>query len=205
MNLRSPGAAKAIGSGGLLLIAGLGWGAVVGPSTGTLSDLREEVASTSAQNRVLEARLGGLQRQALDLSATRRTARALAVRFPPTADQPGMFLQVTTAASKAGIRPGEVTALTPTAPTFGTQEAAASGATGAEDLARQTVTVGVEGSYLATQKLLGNLEEMPRAYLISSVNIASGTERSFTTTVTGEMFVLVPAVEADPTQKATTP
>lgn len=198
MNLRTPAATKVLGALGLLLIAGLGWMLALGPETAALAEVRVQTEDARAQNLLLEQQLAGLQKQAEELDSTRATARALAERFPPTADQPGLFRAVTEAATDAGIRPKDVTALTPTPPTVGSVDPATGvqlASTGAgADLARQVVTVSVEGDYAATEELMENLENMPRAYLVNSVTLATGTSGgTFTTTITGDMFVMPPA------------
>ncbi len=197
MNLRTPGAAKILGSLSLLLIAGIGWLFVLGPATDALGAVQEQVVNADAQNELLAQQLVILQKQASDLGSTRATADALAAKFPPTADQPGLFQQVTGAAADAGIGPQDVTALTPTPPTIGVADPATGVqpvGEGSSDLARQTVTVSVVGDYAATQDLVENLEEIPRAFLINSVSLSTGeATSSFTTTITGDMFVMPPA------------
>jgi len=199
MNLRTPAATKLVGAGSLVLIAAVGWLGVLGPSSAGLAAARDDIASTEEQNQVLATQLVTLQHQAVHLTGSRKAARALSTRFPPTADQPGLFAQVTGAASEAGILPRNVTALTPTPPTVGSGEVTEPVRTPtATDnaLARQTVTVSVSGSYGATQQLLRNLEGIPRAFLVTAVTIGAGTgPRSYVTTVTGDMFVMPPAVD----------
>lgn len=211
MDLGTPTAAKVVGSLAIVLVAGLGWLVAVGPETDTLAEAREQVSTTRDQNAVLTAQLAVLEQQRESLSTTRREARRLAQLFPPTADQPGLFEAVTAAAVDAGIGPQGVTTLTPTPPLLG----AADGGAGtpaadpaadpeadpaekpaapapAGQLARQTVTVAVVGTYEETERLLENLEHMPRAYLISAIALAGAESGEFTTTITGDMFVMPP-------------
>ena len=197
MNLQSTAATKLVGGASLLLVSAVGWLGLLGPSTSTLADMQEQTAAASAQNQVLQTQLLLLQEQAVSLAATRRTAGALSARFPPTADQPGLFTAVTTAASDAGILPRNVKAVTPSPPTVastgtsGDGEEAPSG--GSDGLARQTLTVTVEATYDATRQLLARLEQMPRAFLVASVAVAAGTSpTTYTSTVTGDMFVMPP-------------
>lgn len=198
MNFRSVAATKTIGGASLVLVTAVGWLALIGPSTSTLAEKQEQTESASSQNQVLQVQLVKLQDQAVGLAATRRTAAALSTRFPPTADQPGLFTQVTTAASDAGILPKDVTALTPGPPTVASSaetpgEAADTPTGGSDGVARQTVTVSVQAPYDATQDLLARLEQLPRAFLVSSVAVAAGTSSTtYTTTVTGDMFVMPP-------------
>jgi Tfp pilus assembly protein PilO len=201
MNLRSAAATKGLGAAGLVLVAGAGWFLAVGPETDRLSEVEAQVTSAREQNDLLGIQLAALKAQAADLDDTRDRAEALALRFPATADQPGLFREVTRAAADAGIGARDVTALTPTPPTVGE-----AGATGAQlapdaseaDLARQSVSVAVEGSYRETRRLLDNLEQMPRAYLITSITLSAGSEPStFTTSIDGDMFVMPPVEDPE--------
>lgn len=190
MRLGSPTGTKVAGSLALLVVAGLGWVLVVGPQTTQLAEVREQVTTVQDQNMALASQLAALRRQQEELATTRRTARHLAAKFPATADQPGLFREVTLAAELAGIGADGVTTLAPTPPQVGaTEDAAAS----APQLARQTVTVTVTGTYDETQQLLERLEQMPRAYLVTAVTLAvDSSSGSFVTTVTGDMFVMPP-------------
>jgi Tfp pilus assembly protein PilO len=211
MDLSTPAATKVAGVVGLLAVAALGWNFAVSPETGRLNDARAEVTSIQDQNALLTTQLAGLQKQQAELGTTRRLAHQLARRFPATADQPGLFEMVTAAAIDSGIGAKGVTTLTPTPPIVasadGTTPGSAtatpaapttSGAAGTSagtpapgQLAQQTVTVAVTGSYDQTQQLLVNLEHMKRAYLIDSVSLA-GDAGVYTTTITGQMFVMPP-------------
>lgn len=201
MDLGTPTATKIVGGVSLLAVAALGWTLVVGPETSALSDRRDTVEATRSQNLQLATELTALERQRDALGATRRIAAALAEKFPPTADQPGLFEAVTAAAVDAGIGADGVTTLSPTPPMIGTTADAADPAVPAADtgglLARQTVTVSITGTYDETQRLLENLEQMPRAYLVRTVSLSGDPETgTYTTTVDGDMFVMPPV--ADP-------
>ena len=200
MKLNTPTGTKVAGGLVLLLLAGLGWMFVVGPETDKLAAARQAITDARDQNDVLRLQLVTLKKQAEQLDATRETAQALASKFPPTADQPGLFKAVTAAAVDAGIGAQGVTTLAPTPPTIGgvdpTTGVQLATPTGAQ-LARQTVSVSVEGTYDQTQRLLQNLEQIPRAYLVSSVTLGGGaSEGAYTTTIVGDMFVMPPV--ADP-------
>jgi hypothetical protein len=209
MNLRTPGAAKIIGSLTLLLIVAVGWLVVVAPETDELGAVRQQIVDAGDQNRLLAQQLFDLRLQAKDLDSTRATADALAAKFPPTADQPGVFEQVTTAALAAGIGSNDITALTPTPPAIGAVDPLTGiqpAGEGDENLARQVVTLSVEADYTATQDLLANLEDIPRAFLINSVSLTAGElATNFTTTITGDMFVMPPAPDPDDAPVATSP
>ena len=201
MKLQTPGATKLAGALLLVIVAALGWLLVLGPKTSTLSAVHAAEVEAQEHNESLALQLLTLQRQARDIDQTRAAARSLAAMFPPTADQPGLFRAVTEAASRAGIGSRDVTAVTPTPPMIGTTDPSGGVQlqTPSSTLARQTVTVTVQGTYAQTERLLSNIEAMSRAYLVTALTLASGSEgaAAFTTTVTGEMFVMAPAVNPD--------
>jgi Tfp pilus assembly protein PilO len=207
MDLNTPTASKVLGGLSLVAVAGLSWVLVLGPETSTLADRRSMIDSAREQNQVLTQQLGQLEKQRTELAKTRRIARALSAKFPPTADQPGLFEEVTAAAVDAGIGPKGVTTLAPTPPVIG---GAAGGVTadppvaGSGQLASQTVSVSVTGTYDQTQQLLENLEQMPRAFLMTSVGLSGSGEDAtgaFTTTIAGEMFVMPPVADPGKTIK----
>lgn len=211
MELGTPKASKVVGALGLLAVAGLGWTFVLGPETSSLADARAEVDAARQQNSVLLQQLSQLKAQEQELQQTRRVARDLQEKFPPTADQPGLFQQVTQAAVDAGIGANGVTTLAPSPPVIGSATggvSAAQPAAGSGALASQDVSVSVTGSYDQTEQLLHNLERMKRAYLVTSVSLSGGGEAttgvvgdstagSFTTTIAGRMFVMPPIPDPD--------
>jgi Tfp pilus assembly protein PilO len=206
MDLNTPTASKVVGGLSLLAVCGLSWVLVLGPETSALADTRAQIESARQQNQALTVQLSQLEEQRGELQETRRTARDLSAKFPPTADQPGLFKEVTAAAIDAGIGAKGVTTLAPTPPVIGSAAGgvtAAAPAPGSGQLASQTVSVSVTGTYDQTEQLLENLEHMPRAFLITSVALAGAGEGStgaFTTTISGEMFVMPPV--ADPGKTA---
>lgn len=204
MKLGTPAGTKLVGALSLLVVSGLGWTFVVGPETAALSEVRTQVENTRDQNDVLALQLISLEKQRKNLGKTRATAIALAEKFPTTADQPGLFETVTAAAEEAGIGADGVTTLAPTPPAIegvdpaapvaadpAATDPAATAATGT--LARQTVSVSVTGTYDETQRLLENLEQLTRAFLITTVTLGGGEESgAYVTTITGDMFVMPP-------------
>lgn len=200
MNVKSLGATKLLGIVGLILLVALGWQFVVGPKTAALADVRSAITETQDKNGVLAVQLVTLKKQAADINDIRATADALSAKFPSTADQPRLFREVTEAAAAAGIGPKGVTSLSPTPPTVGGGDPAQGVAveTLGGGIARQSVAVAVKGTYAETQRLMANLEQIPRAFLITSVSLTGGqSAEEFTTTITGDMFLMPPVVDPD--------
>jgi hypothetical protein len=201
MKLRSPGGTKAVGALALMVVAALGWLLVVGPQASALTEVRTQTADALAQTEGLRQQLAVLKTKREQLPHFRRASAALTDRFPATADQPGLFAAVSGAVSDAGIPAENLTALSPTPPVIGSGDETAGLALsneGAEGtLATQTVTVSVDSTYDQTRKLLGNLEQMPRAYLVTSLTVTAVEDAGFSTTITGDMFVMPVAEDPD--------
>jgi hypothetical protein len=202
MKLRSPAGTKILGALALLLVAALGWLLVVGPETTALAEVRTQIAEAETQNDALRQQLTVLKEQQEQLPQTRAASDALTARIPATADQPGLFAAVAEAVADAGIPAEDLTALTPTPPVIGTGDETAGVQLPTEgapaNVATQTVTVSVEATYAETQQLLDNLEQMPRAYLVTSLTVAAAEgSGQFSTTIAGNMFVMPLAEELD--------
>ncbi len=203
MNLKTPAATITLGLSVLVLTAGLGWLLLVGPATGALGDVRAKADQAAVLNTTMTDQLRRLEQQRDGLGAIRAQADELAVMFPPTADQPGFFETVTTAATRAGIGPKAITTLSPTAPvalTTGTPATAEDRATALAQaqLAVQTVTITVEASYAQAHDLLHNLERMDRSFLTASVAVnGDPTAGQLVVSITGSTFVAPPLPQPD--------
>jgi Tfp pilus assembly protein PilO len=202
MNWQSVGTTKIFGALGLVLVAAAGWLVVLQPQTTKLSGIRTQIDTTRSQNDTSRVQLLKLEDQAKKLAGTRATARTLAARFPATADEPGLFHAVTGAALQAGIPARKVTDLTPEAPVPGGSGGAQlprtqpSGSAAKGELASQTIAITVEGNYDQLQRLMENLEDIPRSYLISSLVLGAGaTSGAFTAAITGLMYMMPAAVD----------
>jgi Tfp pilus assembly protein PilO len=195
MGRRPTTTTKILGAAALLAITGAGWVLVLSPQSSELADVRNQIETTREENATLEQEVAKLEVQRRQLPATRATARALAALFPPTAAQPTLFRAVTAAATTAGIPANDVTELSAAAPVPGSaggaDKAQLPGEATDTDLAGQTVTITVQGDYDEIQRLTENLEDLSRAYLVSSLTLGTGAQPgAYTATVTGQMFVM---------------
>ena len=206
MDLGTPTATKVVGAIALLVVAALGWTVVGRPARpARWRGPRGGRQPSRTRTRVLAAAARRARAAAATSSpATRRTAAQLAEKFPPTADQPGLFEAVTAAAVDAGIGADGVTTLAPTPPMIGTA------AGGAAPEPPTPPTTGPRHArpadrhrhrsparYDETQRLLENLEHMsPRLPGRPRCRLTGDPETgTYTTTVTGDMFVMPPVVD----------
>ena len=195
MNVSKAVTTKIIGGVALLSLLALGWVFVLSPRTSAVAEVHRQTAEVRDQNDALRQQIRVLRAQEAGLGEVRASATALAAKFPPTADQPGLFRQVTAAAVEAGIPATKVTALTPQAPVAGRPGQVTGvqlpGESTTSDLAVQKVSMSVEGRPDQLELLMRNLEQMARAYLVTSLTLAQGAEPGvYSATIAGDMFVM---------------
>ncbi len=203
MNLRTAPATIALGVVGLLVLSALSWMLLLGPTLGELGDAKEKHTAVEDRNLVMAAQLNSLRSLAADVPLLQRTAKDLMATMPPTADQPGFFREITAAAEGAGLRAAALTSVAPGVPVLPAAPAApapdpdaAEGAPVAQaepapQVAVQSVSVSVNGTYDQLRKLLANIETMDRALLLQNVNL-TGEDGELTMTLTGSTFVAPP-------------
>ncbi len=209
MNLQSVPVTRLIGVVSLVVVLLAGWFLLIGPTVGELGAVDQRMTDAQDRNSRMSLQLTQLRAQAEDLPKTRAEADRLAEVFPPTADQPGFFAQVTEAAFDAGIRADDITDVslgTPIVPKPEGEEPPPSGTNPADSLpvtpadpteiALQLVTVTVSGDYRDLTAMLANLESMQRTLYVTGVELAAGTgteeagtASAMSLTVTGVTFV----------------
>jgi Tfp pilus assembly protein PilO len=212
MNLKSAPATILLGSAGLLLLAALGWVALLGPALGDLGATDASRIEAQDRNQAMRLELARLRQQAESLPETDAMADRLDDVFPPTADQPGFFAQVSAVTENAGIPAGDVAVLSPGVPEVPVAPGAppadaapAEGTAAPEDapvavsagtVAEQVVTVEVRGSYEELTRVLEGVEEMERGFLVTTANFAASEDGVLTLTLVGRTFVAPPLAPA---------
>jgi Tfp pilus assembly protein PilO len=153
---------------GLLLVFFL-----VLPKMNEVTQAREELEDARAQQDTLSAQLNAL-RQARDEAPENEAAiREVEGKIPPTADLPGAILFLRNAAAVSGVT---VLSLTPATPV-----AAAAGS-----FSSISVSASGQGSYFALVKYLHEIETLPRAATVQSIDLTpiEGSALSFAATIT---------------------
>lgn len=198
MNIRTASATIALGAGGLLLLAAISWIFVLSPKLGSVSEVSEQRLSLEDGNLAMAGQLSTLRALLEDVPTLSKDAAALAAVIPPTADQPGFFRAITDAARDAGIPASALTTVSPGVPVLPVapppvveEDAPAAEPAPASQLAVQTVSINVNGTYKQLSRFLGNLEEMERALLLQNIGLSS-SESDLALTITGSTFVAPP-------------
>jgi Tfp pilus assembly protein PilO len=166
------------------------------PKMGQVTEAQQELEDTRAQQQTLSAQLNAL-RQARDEAPVNEAAiREVDGKVPPTADLPGVILFLRNAAAVSGV---QVLSLTPSTPT--TAEAGG--------FSSISVSATGDGSYFALVKYLHEIETLPRAATVQSVDLSptEGSTISFAATITLYTSDVSsgPGSEPGPTEQGTTP
>lgn len=211
--LRSMTSLRKAGLIGAAVLVGLlvaSWMFVLSPRNAAVAAANEKVDAASAANDALRGTIETRRAMQAQLPELRKVEKALAGRFPPTAEQAKMFKMVTAAAGQAGLAPSAISNLTVSPPASASGAGASAQLPGVAapvgEIASQPVSMDVAGTEDQIRRLVANLEQLPRAFQVTTVSVnntaaTAETPASTTATVTGEMFVM-PKL-ADPTVKTT--
>jgi len=153
---------------GLLLILFL-----VLPKMNEVTQAREELEDTRAQQQTLSAQLNALEQARDEAPQNEAAIREVEGKVPPTADLPGAIRFLRSAATVSGVT---VLSLTPAPPT-----AAVTGS-----FSSLAVSASGQGSYFALVKYLHEIETLPRAATVESIDLSptEGSALSFAATIT---------------------
>jgi Tfp pilus assembly protein PilO len=139
---------------GLLLVFFL-----VLPKMNEVTQAREELRDAQAQQATLSVQLNAL-RQARDEAPQNEAAiREVEGKIPPTADLPGAILFLRNAAAVSGVT---VLSLTPSPPATAV----------AGSFSNIVISASGQGSYFALVKYLHEMETLPRAATVESIDLS---------------------------------
>jgi Tfp pilus assembly protein PilO len=144
------------------------------PKMGQVSEAQQELQDTQAQQEVLQSQLSALEQAREQAPENEAVIRQVNGMVPPTADLSGMILLLRNSATVAGV---QVLSLTPAPPILSETN----------DFSSISVSASGEGSYFAVVKYLNEIETLPRAATVQSVNLSptEGTSTlSFAATIT---------------------
>jgi Tfp pilus assembly protein PilO len=184
-----------VGMVAIVVMALVSWFFLVSPRMAQAAATGDQQVQVEAFNAKTQAQIAKLTTMKKGLVQERLVASALATKFPPTADQPTLYREIGLAAEKAGIKENNVTSLGPAAPVLGGVSAGAklpgagAAAKGTDNLATMEVSFNATGTFTQMVDMLTNLEDLPRSFLITQVNLSSTDPAKVTIAVQGNMFV----------------
>jgi Tfp pilus assembly protein PilO len=166
------------------------------PKMAEVTKAQGELKDAKAEQQTLSVQLNALKQARDEAPANEATIREIEGEVPPTADLPGVILFLRNAAAVSGV---QVLSLTPGAP-------APAPAGGFSSIA---VSASGEGSYFSLVKYLHEMETLPRAATVESIDLTptEGTVLGFTATITLYTSDVSsgPGSEPGPTEQGTIP
>jgi Tfp pilus assembly protein PilO len=149
------------GAAGAVVLILLWYFMLFSPTSGDLSDTRDQVSELDSQNQALEntiRQLEALSRNSVEQQAQLRTLRAA---IPATPDLGEFILQANEIASAAGI---DWLSIAPTPP-------AAGGGSGPN--ATIALTIQIQGQFASVLDYLNRLEDLERLVVVDGINVAT--------------------------------
>jgi Tfp pilus assembly protein PilO len=176
---------------GLLLVLFL-----VLPKMAEVTTAEEELQDAKAVQQSLSVQLNALEQARDEAPQNEATIREIEGKVPPTANLPGLILFLRNAATVSGV---QVMSLTPAVPVPEPSGAFSS----------ISVSASGQGSYFALVKYLHEMETLPRAATVESIDLSpiEGTVLSFAATITLYTSDVSsgPGSEPGPTEQGTIP
>jgi Tfp pilus assembly protein PilO len=164
-----------------VIVAGVGAGVLalllifflVLPKMTQVTEAQQELEDTRAQQQTLSAQLNALEQAREEAPENEAAIREVDAMVPPTADLPGVILLLRNAAVVSGVQVLSLTPATPVTADTGEFSSIAVSATG-------------EGSYFALVRYLHEIETLPRAATVESIDLnpTEGGILSFAATIT---------------------
>ena len=194
-------AARGLGIVILTLMVAAVYLLVLSPRLSQAAAIRDETVQAKMANTGARDRLAVLKESSAAIDAKVPLANRLIGLFPPDADQEQMFRQIKDAAVAAGITDFDLAAVTPSVPVFGVVNSSGGTVPAASAAAGTPVTVGTTPNAIASQSLhitgnaspgeflalVSNLQNLDRAFLITSVKYSPG---SASVNIDGLLFML---------------
>ena len=166
------------------------------PKMGEVTKAQTELKDAKAEQQTLSAQLNALRQARDEAPQNEATIREIEGKVPPTADLPGVILFLRNAAAVSGV---QVLSLTPAVPL-----PAPSG-----DFSIISVSASGQGSYFALVKYLHEMETLPRAATVKSIDLnpVEGSILTFAATITLYTSDVSsgPGSEPGPTEQGTIP
>ena len=159
----------------MAVIAVLAFLLIVNPKRAEVSDAQSQLADAQSQELTKVAQRASLQQAQAEAPANRKIIRQVEQQLPPTADPQGLILLLKNAAVKSGVDL--------------TQQATGNPTPGANGVTVIPITLSLSGTYFSLDEYLFQLETLPRAAKVISVNLAPGATGA--TTITGLLTMQV--------------
>lgn len=190
---------------GSVLVLAAGYFLLVSPKASKAESIRAEAVSVEEANVRLKSQIEMLNRQKKDLPRRQAELETFGARIPDNPALPTLIRSLSNAADGSGLVLKAISPSAPqrmtTMPAVGSAAAAVTPAVSPLSLAQIPVTVKVSGRYSQVSQFFSEVEGLPRAFLISTVDIAEDEEANaesvvkdkLLATITGTLFMTTKA------------
>jgi hypothetical protein len=191
MNSKAQSAKVWIGGGaaGLVVVALLGWFAVISPQLSSTSAIKDQTASVEMQNVVLEGKVSKLRNQNDQLKSLTTTLDRAQQELPSDSGLPDYTRQLIQQANTTGVTLGGISAGAPTA-VLSSGATASSGAVNgpAGHLFSIPINLVSSGTLPQNRAFLKAIQSVgPRRALVTAAQFAPGTTGSATPAAVGQV------------------
>ena len=166
------------------------------PKMAEVTSAEGELQDAEAEQQTLSVQLNALKQARDEAPQNEATIREIEGKVPPTANLPSVILFLRNSASVAGVQVMSLTPATPVPEPSG-------------GFSSISVSASGQGSYFALVKYLHELETLPRAATVESIDLSpsEGTVLSFAATITLYTSDVSsgPGSEPGPTEQGTIP
>jgi Tfp pilus assembly protein PilO len=166
------------------------------PKMAEVTTAEGELQDAKAEQQTLSVQLNALKQARDEAPQNEATIREIEGKVPPTANLPSVILFLRNSASVAGVQVLSLTPATPVPEPSG-------------GFSSISVSASGQGSYFALVKYLHELETLPRAATVESIDLSpsEGTVLSFAATITLYTSDVSsgPGSEPGPTEQGTIP
>lgn len=181
-----------------LAVLAAGWFVVVKPQRAHATSLRNQAASTRADNDRLLSKVNQLKQQQKDLPAQQKQLAAIATKIPDNPALPSLIRQLSAAADGAGVN---LMTLAPSAPSPALQSSLGQAAkapvkpgvhVAPSPLAQIPIAIQVRGSYFNIVQFFSAVESLSRSMLVTGFTLTpagGGTGATPTSGVTSNAVV----------------
>lgn len=206
----SPKVWRLSGVGAAVVALVLTWFFAIAPQRRAAAELGVETAAQDAAAADLVSKIELLKKQSAEIPAKEAELSAIARKLPPGIGMPNLVRTITRVGKQthtliASIEPGKAIPLTVEttvpAPSASTDGSASESGDAAAPTTRSVssglmsvpLTVGVCGKYSQLRNFLAKVEGLPRAVLVTSVDIKRGCEtdsKKLSATISASVFAL---------------
>lgn len=195
LRLSKAGQVTTAGVGAGVLLVAAGWFLLVSPQHAQANSLATQTASTAQENSSLQMQLVQLRAQSKDLPAEEAALTKVEAEIPASADLATLIRQLSARAAADGV---VLTSLSPGSPAALSAPSGSTHTSAGLAVGAIPVSLNASGGYFEMEQFLSDLENLPRAFLITGLSLApdAGATTRSSTSPTGASGAVTASITA---------